>query len=58
MSGGKIAGVALVLYLGIWLETKLTGTSVNIDLLQPQLTKIAPAPTGGSASAHTSAQKG
>ena len=50
-----VGGVALALAAGIWLETKLTGTSVTIDLLNPQKTAVASKP---AASTHTSAQAG
>lgn len=59
MNWGKIGAVAIVIAAGIWLETKLTGSTVNIDLLNPQKSQIAQPPASKSTGAtHPSAQAG
>jgi hypothetical protein len=57
MTWEKIGGLVVVVLGGIWLESKLTGTSVNLNIINPQKTAVAN-PPASKATNHPSAQKG
>ncbi len=64
MSWGKIGGLAVVLMGGLWLESRLTGTAFNLNLLNPVKSVLATPPAGAATSgppktaSHPSAQAG
>lgn len=64
MSWEKIGGLVVVLMGGLWLESKLTGTAFNLNLLNPVKSVLATPPAGKATSGtvhpvnHPSAQAG
>lgn len=56
MTWEKIGGLVVVVLGGIWLESKLTGQSVTLDIINPQKSQVAQPPAGKAT--HPSAQAG